>query len=118
MNDDYGERVRRGLVHVAEGGDREASAEIIGLIVLVEMPDHLLVENVAVDPGRQGEGIGRELLAFAEERARAAGIDTLRLYTHEKMSENLAFYARLGYEEDERRYVEYGFYRVFLSKRL
>jgi ribosomal protein S18 acetylase RimI-like enzyme len=113
MNDDYGEKVRGGHTFVADddGG-------VAGLIVLVEMPNHLLVENVAVDPGRQGEGIGRELLAFAEERARAAGIDTLRLYTHEKMSENLALYARLGYEEDERRYVEYGFYRVFLVKHL
>jgi ribosomal protein S18 acetylase RimI-like enzyme len=122
MDDDYPEKLRRGLVHVAEDGgvdegEEGGGAEVAGLIVLVETPDHLLVENVAVDPGRQGEGIGRELLTFAEERARAVGIDTLRLYTHEKMSENLALYARLGYEEDERRY-EYGFFRVFMSKRL
>jgi GNAT superfamily N-acetyltransferase len=39
---------------------------VVGLIVLIEEADHVLVENVAVDPGRQGEGIGRALLAFAE----------------------------------------------------
>jgi hypothetical protein len=33
------------------------------------------------------------------------------------MTENLALYARLGYEEDERR-REDGFARVFMSKRL
>ena len=90
---------------------------MIGLIVLVEIGDRLLIENVAVDPDRQGEGIGRRLLEFAEGEARRAGIGTLVPYTHEKMSENLALYARLGYEEEERR-RENGFSRVFLSKRL
>ena len=82
MDDDYGEQVRRGLVHVAEDG----GGEIVGLIVLVESEDRLVIENVAVDPARQGEGIGRRLLEFAEETARRAGIDTVALYTHEKMS--------------------------------
>jgi GNAT superfamily N-acetyltransferase len=121
MDDDYGEQVRRGLVHVAEDGrpdaGEEGGAEIIGLIVLVELEVRLLIENVAVDPARQGEGVGRRLLEFAEETARRAGIGTVALYTHEKMTENLALYARLGYEEDERR-RENGFSRVFLSKRV
>jgi GNAT superfamily N-acetyltransferase len=117
MDDDYGEQVRRGLVHVAEDG----GGGIVGLIVLVESGDRLVIENVAVDPGRQGEGIGRRLLEFAEEAARRVGIQTVALYTHEKMSENLALYARLGYEEDERRRVSAFsrvFSRVFMSKRL
>jgi GNAT superfamily N-acetyltransferase len=112
MDVDHGEKARLGLVHVAElGGD------VVGLIVLVETGGRLLIENVAVDPDRQGEGIGRRLLEFAEESARRAGIGTVALYTHEKMSENLDLYSRLGYEEDERR-VERGFSRVFLSKRI
>jgi ribosomal protein S18 acetylase RimI-like enzyme len=111
MEDDYAQKVREGNVWVAD--DRG----VVGLIVLVEMPDHLLVENVAVDPARQGEGIGRDLLAFAEDAARRSGGDTMRLYTHEKMSENLALYSRLGYREVERR-SEDAFARVFLSKRL
>lgn len=85
MDADYAEKVRSGLVFVAE-----EDGEVVGLIVLVEMPGRLLIENVAVDPARQGEGIGGRLLAFAEEAARAAGIDTLTLFTHEKMTENLA----------------------------
>ena len=125
MDDDHGEQVQRGLVHVAEDGRRDAGeedgAEIVGLIVLEESGDRLVIENVAVDPARQGEGIGRRLLEFAEEAARRAGIETVALYTHELMSENLALYARLGYEEDERRRVEAFsrvFSRVFMSKRL
>jgi GNAT superfamily N-acetyltransferase len=117
MDADYAEQLRRGIVHVIE----EEDGAVVGLIVLVEADGRLLIENVAVDPDRQSEGIGRRLLAFAEETARAAGIGTVALYTHEKMSENLALYARLGYEEDERRLVtgfSPPFSRVFMSKRL
>ncbi len=113
MDDDYAARVARGLVSVAVAGD----GALAGLIVLVREPGSLLVENVAVDPDRQGEGTGRALLSFAEAEAALAGLDRIALYTHEKMTENLALYARLGYTVDERR-QENGFARVFLSKRL
>jgi ribosomal protein S18 acetylase RimI-like enzyme len=112
MEDDYEEKVRGGTVFVAEEG-----GAVVGLIVLASHSDHLLVENVAVDPERQGQGTGRELLAHAEDVAQANGLDTLRLYTHALMTENQALYASLGYREDERR-REHGFERVFLSKRL
>lgn len=119
MDADYAEKLHKGLVSVVEaaglaGGRGEP---ISALLVLVEMPDHMLVENVAVDPGRQGEGIGRALLAHAERRARAAGLDEMRLYTHSKMTENRAFYRRLVYRETGRR-DQAGFDRVFLVKRL
>ncbi|HYJ22555.1 MAG TPA: GNAT family N-acetyltransferase [Solirubrobacterales bacterium] len=112
MDADYRGEIDRGVVWVA--AEREA---VLGLIVLVENPDHLLIENVAVDPAHQGEGVGRALLGFAEDSAREGGLDAIRLYTHEKMRENLALYARLGYREFERR-DEGGFDRVFLSKNL
>lgn len=112
MDDDYGEKVAQGHVSVAvEAG------EIVGLIVLIQEPDHLLVENVAVQPERQSQGIGRALLAFAESVAAEADLTTLRLYTHAAMTENLAFYPRLGYTEFDRR-TDNGFERVFFSKRL
>lgn len=66
---------------------------------MVREPDHILIENVAVDPSRQGEGIGRTLLAFAEVYARKSRINTLRLYTNAAMTENLALYLRLDYRE-------------------
>lgn len=116
MNDDYPEQVRRGLVSVLE-----EDGVVVGLIVLVEDHERLTIENVAVDPDRQGEGHGRLLLEFAEQTARAAGLDTVSLYTHEKMTENIALYSRLGYVEDERRPTEAfsrTFMRVFMSKNL
>jgi ribosomal protein S18 acetylase RimI-like enzyme len=112
MDADYRAQIDRGLVWVAAEGKT-----VLGLIVLVANPDHLLIENVAVDPAHQGAGVGRALLGFAEDTAREVGLDAIRLYTHEKMSENLALYVRLGYSEFERR-DEGGFARVFLSKDL
>jgi ribosomal protein S18 acetylase RimI-like enzyme len=112
MDADYAEKVRGGLVSVVE-----KDGEVVGLLVLVEMPDHLLVENVAVDPEHHGAGIGRALLAHAERHAREAALGELRLYTHSKMTENRAFYRRLGYREIDRR-DEQGFDRVFFVKRL
>ena len=65
----------------------------------------------------QGEGIGRDLLAFAEDEARRRGCAELRLLTNERMARNIALYARLGYVETDRREDE-GFRRVFMAKRL
>ena len=91
------------------------SGAVVGVLVLVARSDHLLLENIAVTPTAQGRGIGNELLAFAEDNARRRGLDQIRLYTHETMIENLAYYARHGYTETHRA-EEHGFRRVFLSK--
>ena len=91
---------------------------LAGLIVLLPDGDGaLLIENVAVDPSRQGHGYGRRLMDFAEDVARERGAPALTLYTHEKMTENQAIYTRLGYHETERR-AEHGFARVFMRKPL
>jgi ribosomal protein S18 acetylase RimI-like enzyme len=96
MDADYELAVRDGTVFVAEAG-----GALAGLVVLVLEPGHVLIENVAVEPGRQHLGIGRALLAFAEGHARRHGRATLRLYTHEKMLRNQRLYAELGYVRTE-----------------
>jgi ribosomal protein S18 acetylase RimI-like enzyme len=110
MDDDYAVRLRDGLVDVIEddGG-------ILGLIVLIDEGDALLVENVAVRPAAQGRGVGRALLAHADRTAVSLGRDELRLYTHHLMTENIALYTRLGWRETERR-TERGLQRVFFAK--
>jgi GNAT superfamily N-acetyltransferase len=112
MDADYRAEIGRGWVWVAVEVDA-----VVGLVVLIENPDHLLIENVAVTPDHQHEGIGRTLLDHAEDLAREAGLGAMHLHTHEKMNENLALYVRLGYREFERR-TEAGFNRVFLCKAL
>lgn len=43
------------------------------------------------------------MLEHAEDAERRAGPDSLYLYTHEKMTENLALCERIGYVEYDRR---------------
>lgn len=111
MDIDYAEAIRDHDVFVV------ADPHVVGYVVLAPAPDHLLVDNIAVEPDRQGEGIGQALLAYAEERAEAAGLPAMRLYTNAGMTENIAFYGRRGYREVERR-REDGFDRVFFVKDL
>lgn len=110
MDDDYARKTSLNQVFV--GADQ---GEVAGLLVLVIEQDHLLIESIAVDPDCQGTGIGRALMAYAETYAIDRGIAELRLYTNEAMTENLAFYSRLGYSEYARR-TEYDLKRVFLRK--
>lgn len=112
MDDDYLENLHESHVFVADEG-----GEVVGLIVLFTARDHLLIENVVVDPDHQGKGLGRSLMAYAEAYASGQRIPELRLYTNAAMTENLSLYPRLGYHEDDRR-TEDGFERVFFSKRL
>jgi N-acetylglutamate synthase-like GNAT family acetyltransferase len=96
---------------------RGDDGRLVAMLTVHAEPDHLAVDNVAVDPSVQGTGRGRALLRYAEARARALGLDELRLFTHELMTENRAIYAHLGWEETARR-AEDGFARVFFRKRI
>jgi GNAT superfamily N-acetyltransferase len=108
MLDDYAALIRGHGVWVA--GD---PAE--GVIVLLARDDHLLLDNVAVDPAFQGRGVGRALILFAEAEARRRGFAELRLYTHQAMMENIALYSRTGWTETGRG-EQNGFARVFFRK--
>jgi GNAT superfamily N-acetyltransferase len=98
MTDDYDEVVRTRRVTVAEAG-----GSVVGVLVLDVSDEGFLIDNVAVHPARQGAGVGKALLELAEAEARTAGWDSIALYTHELMEENLALYARIGYVEYDRR---------------
>jgi ribosomal protein S18 acetylase RimI-like enzyme len=98
MTDDYSDVVRHHDVTVAE-----RAGEVVGLIVLAADDEGFLIDNVAVDPAHQGSGVGRALLESAEAAARRNGFDSIYLFTHEGMTENLALYARIGYVEYDRR---------------
>jgi len=113
MLDDYTALIAQGAVSVFVAPD----GSVVALIVLLPKPDYLLLDNVAVRPDRQGQGIGRTLIEFAESEARRRCYAELRLYTHEKMTENIALYLRLGFVETGRG-REAGYDRVFMTKRI
>lgn len=111
LDSDYAALITRGVVFV-HGAD-----EPTGVIVLVPEEDVLLIENVAVRPDRQGQGIGRTLLAFAEVTALRGGRAAVRLYTHSEMAGNLGLYEALGYEVTGHEPLDRG-HRVHLRKDL
>ena len=112
MLEDYAAMIAQGRVEVFE-----EQGQVLGVLVLIAQADGLLLDNVAVSPAAQGRGLGRQLMAHAEARARQLGLEVVRLYTNEAMSENLGLYERLGYRETHRA-VQAGFRRVFMEKRL
>ena len=112
MSADYGQLIADGAVWVSE-----ADEGIAGVLVVDLRTDHLLIDNVAVAPALQGGGVGTLLLGFAERLAVEHRLGEVRLYTNEKMTENLAYYPRRGYVESGRG-IEHGFTRVYFRKRL
>jgi GNAT superfamily N-acetyltransferase len=74
--------------------------ELAGVIETVDEGDTLLIENVAVSPRFQRQGLGRRLLAHAEQLARDLGRPRIRLLTNQRFEENVLLYRRLGYAID------------------
>ena len=107
---DYGAAVDAGQLWVT-------GRPVTGLIELTEAGDALHVGNVAVHPGSQGTGLGRQLMDYAERRAILLGLTRLSLYTNEVMTENQAIYTHLGYREVGR-HTEDGYRRVYMEKPL
>lgn len=112
LQDDYTDAITKNRVQVLIRGP-----DIISLLILIPKSDALLIDNVAIDPAWQGQGLGRYLMSVAEAVGRAGCHPCLRLYTHEKMAANIALYGHLGFEETAR-IRERGLNRVYIEKPL
>lgn len=110
MDNDHAAQIEAGQVYVV-------GTPAVGAVVLIPEPDHLYLDSVAVDPAHQGTGLGRLLLEYAEEHARALGHPEIRLLTNAMMWENQRIYPKLGYEFVERR-IDQGRDRIFYRKPL
>lgn len=119
------ERIARGDCFIAVTG-----GELIGTITLEHAdrgaaiacyrdPATASVHQLAVDPARQGEGVGRALLACADAWARARRHERLALDTPEGAVKQRAWYFDRGFDIVETVHVpgrRYG--SVVLAKRL
>ena len=95
MGADYEAAVRNHRIDLLD-----QDGTLAALIEMIPEADHLLIENVAVAPAYQGRGLGRRLMAHAEEVAASTGRPLLRLYTNTLFAENIALYRRLRYAVD------------------
>ena len=112
MLDDYAAVLSRDDVHVLERDGR-----IIGVLVLKRRDGGMLLDNIAVHPACQGEGLGDRLLAFAQARVTGMGFTHLELHTHALMHRKFAWYERHVFMVCARVH-EHGFDRVYMRKRL
>ena len=88
--------VRRDLAQHG-GALARLDGQAVGALRMVVEPRHLHVRRVAVLPAHQGAGIGRELMAWAEDRARGLARSEVRLGVRAQLPGNREFYERLGY---------------------
>jgi len=88
-----------------------------GVLALKAEPEALLIWSIATAPEAQGAGLGAFMLDFAQARARELKLATIRLYTGEKLRDNVDWYGRRGFAIDR---VEALADRrvVYMSKRL
>ncbi len=80
----------------------ESEGIILGGLIMVFENGQASIANIAVDPRFQGQGVGGELMRFAQSRAKEYNYSELHLATHVLLRENLSLYRHLGWEETGR----------------
>ena len=95
--------LERGNVYVALDGER-----IVGAVRTKPQEKDLYIQQIAVDPARQGTGVGSWLLQRIDEVARARGLGGLSLETAEMAVANIRLYQRHGFEIVSRGPPEHG----------
>ncbi|WP_117193105.1 GNAT family N-acetyltransferase [Rhizobium terrae] len=72
---------------------------LVGCVFCKPETDFLYLGKLAIAPAHQGRGVGRRLLAIAEEIARDRELSALRLETRIELAGNHATFARWGFEK-------------------
>lgn len=75
--------------------------ELIAAIIVGYDGHRGWVYYLGVDPGRRGEGLGRQAMEAAEHWLRARGAQKIQLIVRKSNAPVIAFYEALGYEEGE-----------------
>lgn len=84
---------RGGQVYVAVDADM-----VVGCAALIRFADGVYeLSKMAVSPQTRGQGIGRRLLVFVIEQARAMGAQTLFLGSSTKLKDAVHLYESLGF---------------------
>lgn len=105
-----------GVFLVARDGDG-ALLGYVGVWLLPDVPATAEMKRMYVRPAGRGAGLGRGLLAAAEESARALGATRMVLETNTTLAEARALYTAHGYQETEP-YSGHGFAEHWYAKDL
>ena len=97
------------IILIAE--DAETPPRALGLLALHMFPvlaydaDAAMIMALVVAEDARGSGVGRSLVARADEIARRHGAGRMLVTTHVRRADAHAFYERLGFDFTGRRYV-------------
>ncbi|HAY46469.1 MAG TPA: GNAT family N-acetyltransferase [Gammaproteobacteria bacterium] len=108
MDLDYKSEIENYPTWVAESGN-----DIVGGLTMSFENGQASIANIAVSPVAQGQGIGGELMRFAESKAKENGVTDLHLATHVLLHENVSLYQYLGWTETNRDET-----RVYMQKKI
>jgi GNAT superfamily N-acetyltransferase len=90
--------------------------KLIGGLILAPLDDEKIrLMQVAVDSIYQGEGVGRELVKYAEKRAKSAGYSTIIMHA---MLSVVGFYEKMGYHSEGDIFEEQGITFMKMVKQL
>lgn len=84
--------MRDGVTFIADAGGALAG---FAMVEPLDGESHLI--EIDVDPAHQGKGLGKQLVAAAENWARQKGFDGLTLTTYRDVAWNAPYYAGLGF---------------------
>ena len=90
LSTDYAEEIATCQVWIALIG-----SEIAGGLVIAPAEGFMQLANVAVHPDHRGRGMGKTLIALAEDQAVQQGYREIRLKTHAGMTMNIELYRGL-----------------------
>ncbi len=112
----FGEAIAQGDIFVALEG-----AEIVGTIATRRGDRDMNLEQIAVSPTRQKQGIASWMIGQIEPIARGRGCRTMSLNTAEMMVDRVRLYSRHGFKITRRGLPDHGkdaHMRVYMTKTL
>jgi len=124
---DFKAQISDGKIYVLSQGLPPTERQLSGFVVCFQVgsdkrrvdavadanSDVFFLENIAVNPCVQRSGFGLTLIKHVIALARDSGCSSIELYTNELMTENIAWYKKLGFSEFDH-VVEDGFSRVYM----
>ena len=111
FNNFKGDDIMRKMIDIEFGSSRYNG----GLILAPVDDDTIRLMQVAVDTIYQGEGIGRELVKYAEKRAKEAGYTKIVMHA---MLFVVDFYEKMGYHPEGDVFEEQGITFLKMVKNL
>jgi len=77
----------------------DADGRLVGYVLADEVEGCAHIEQVSVEPGSQGRGVGKALIAAVESWAVSEGLRALTLTTFREVPWNMPLYEHLGFQE-------------------